>query len=63
MAKALENSEIKVNALQSKLEGLQQTRDKVFQAPPIDWIEEKLVELNNVQELFIKKLARQIALR
>ena len=50
LAKALENSEIKVNALQSELEGLQQTRDKVFQAPPIDWIEEKLTELSDVLE-------------
>ena len=50
LAKALENSEIKVNALQSELEGLQQTRDKVFQAPPIDWIEEKLAELSDVLE-------------
>ena len=50
LAKALENSEIKVNALQSELEGLQQTRDKVFQAPPIDWIEEILTELSDVLE-------------
>ena len=50
LTKALESSEIKVNALQSELEGLQQTRDKVFQAPPIDWIEEKLTELTNVLE-------------
>ena len=50
LTKALESSEIKVNALQSELEGLQQTRDKVFQAPPIDWIEEKLTELSDVLE-------------
>ena len=50
LAKALEISEIKVNALQSELEGLQKTRNKVFQAPPIDWVEEKLTELSNVLE-------------
>ena len=50
LAKALESSEINVNALQSELESLQQTRDKVFQVPPIDWIEEKLTELSNVLE-------------
>ena len=48
LAKALENSEIKVNTLQSELDGLRKTHDKVYQTPPVDWIEERLAELNNV---------------
>ena len=37
-----------MNTLQSELDGLRETHDKVFQAPPFDWIEERLAELNNV---------------
>ena len=48
LANAFENSEIKVNTLQSELDGLRETHDKVFQAPPVDWIEERLAELNKI---------------
>ena len=38
---ALLKSEKKVDALKSEIDGLRQTRDKVFQTPPIKWIEER----------------------
>ena len=36
---ALRESEKKVDVLQAEIDGLRQTRDKVFQAPPIEWIQ------------------------
>ena len=50
LAKALEDSECKVNALYAELDGLRQTRNKVFQAPPVDWIEARLAELRDILE-------------
>ena len=48
---ALLESEQKVDALQSELDSLRQARDKVFQAPPIEWIEDRLSKFNNLLEL------------
>ena len=48
---ALLESEQKVDALQSELDGLRQARDNVFQAPPIEWIEGRLSKFSNLLEL------------
>ena len=39
-----------MNALHAELDGLRQTRDKVFQAPPVDWVEARLAELRDILE-------------
>ena len=42
LSKALEETEKRVNTLQAELNGLRNARDKLFEAPPIEWIEAKL---------------------
>ena len=48
---ALLESEQKVDALQSELDSLRQARDNIFQAPPIEWIEDRLSKFSNLLEL------------
>ncbi len=61
LIKALEETERRVNSLQVELNGLHNTRDKIFKAPRIEWIEAKL---ENVKALLEKNLAQSsVALR
>jgi len=39
-----------VDALRQELKGLRRSRDKVFQAPPVEWIEERLTGMQKVLE-------------
>src|SRR6516225_9495221 len=48
LAQALFDSERKVGALKEELEGLRRSRDKVFQTPPREWVEERLTQLQDV---------------
>lgn len=50
LAKALEESERRVESLQAELAGLRASRDKVFQAPPVEWIEHRIGKLQEVLE-------------
>ncbi len=50
LAQALLDTERKVDALKEELEGLRLSHDKVFQAPPREWIEERLTQLKDVLE-------------
>jgi hypothetical protein len=50
LAQALLDTERKVDALKEELEGLRRSRDKVFQAPPRGWVEERLTQLQDVLE-------------
>ena len=49
-AQALFESERKVEALKEELEGLHRCRGKVFQAPPLEWIQERLTKLKEILE-------------
>jgi len=48
LAQALLDTERKVDALKEELEGLRRSRDKVFQTPPREWVEERLTQLQDV---------------
>jgi site-specific DNA recombinase len=50
LAQVLVETERKVDALKVELEGLHRSRDKVFQAPPREWVEERLTQLRDVLE-------------
>jgi len=40
----------RVDALREELNGLRRSREKVFQAPPVEWIEERLAQMKQVLE-------------
>ena len=50
LAKALRETERRVDAFKVELDGLRTNRDKVFQAPPAGWVEERLAGLKDVLE-------------
>ncbi len=50
LAQALLQSERKVEALKEELESLRRCRGKVFQAPPVEWIQERLSKLKEILE-------------
>ncbi len=58
LGKALVETERRVEALRAELEGLQRSREKVFQAPPIEWVEERLGEFQKVLERRTETSAR-----
>jgi hypothetical protein len=50
LAKALVEIERSVEGLREELDGLRRSREKMFQAPPVEWIEERLAEMQEVLE-------------
>ncbi len=48
LAKALVETERRVDALREEVDGLHRSGEKVFQAPPVEWIETRLEELTEV---------------
>lgn len=69
LAKALVETERRVEALREELDGLRRSREKVFQAPPVEWIEERLAGMQEVLErrtdrsaLSLRSLLGQICL-
>jgi hypothetical protein len=50
LAQALFESERKVGALKEELESLHRCRGKVFQVPPLEWIQERLAKLKEILE-------------
>jgi site-specific DNA recombinase len=50
LAHALLETEHKVDALREELNGLRRSREKVFQTPPREWIEERLACVNEILE-------------
>jgi hypothetical protein len=50
LAQALLETERKVDGLREELDGLRRSREKVFQTPPWEWIEEHLACLNEILE-------------
>lgn len=60
-AKALNESEKKIQILETEIDGLRRSYAKVFQFPPIEWIQEKLTAIQEQLEQNIGKST--IALR
>jgi len=50
LGKALAETERRVEALREELQGLRRGSEKVFQAPPGEWIEERLAGMQEVLE-------------
>ena len=50
LANALIETERRVEALREELEALLRSRNKVFQTPPVEWIEERLSRFQEVLE-------------
>ncbi len=50
LAKALVETERRVEALTDEVDGLRRSRQKVFQTPPIEWIKDRLENLQEVLE-------------
>lgn len=48
LAKALVETERRVETLADEVSGLRQSREKVFQAPPIEWIKDRIDHLQDV---------------
>ena len=69
LGKALVETERRVDALREELDGLRRSREKVFQAPPVEWIGEHLAQMQEVLErrteqsaLLLRSLLGQIQL-
>jgi len=50
LAEALLETERRIDALREELDGLRRGRDKVFQAPPVEWIRDRMSRLQEVLE-------------
>ena len=57
LSKALVETEHRVAALEEELEGLHRSTEKVFQAPPVEWVEERLSRLRSLLERRTEKSA------
>jgi site-specific DNA recombinase len=55
LAKALVETERRVEMLGAEVDGLQRSRDKIFRPPPIEWIKDRL---GNLQEILEQRTAR-----
>jgi hypothetical protein len=69
LAKALLKTERRVEAFREELDGLHRSRAKVFQAPPLEWIEERLAAMQELLErrtersaLLLRELLGQVRL-
>ena len=69
LADALTATEKKVESLREELKGLRSSSERVFQAPPAEWIEERVAGLKEVLErrtevsaLLLRKLLGEIRL-
>ncbi len=50
LAKALVETERRVEALAAEVDGLRRSREKVFRPPPVEWIKDRLEHLHEVLE-------------
>lgn len=57
LAEALVATERKVEALREEVEALRASQEKVFRPPPIEWIRERVTELQSTLELRIPRSA------
>ena len=56
LAKALVETERRVESLTNEVDGLRRSRDKVFRTPPVEWINDRL---NNLQDVLEQRTARR----
>ena len=57
LAKALTDTEGRVESLQEAVDGLKASRERVFQAPPPEWVEERVLKLQETLEGHTEKSA------
>lgn len=57
MANAVADTEQRVEALREDVAGLHQARERVFKAPPPQWVEERILRLQEVLEENTEKSA------
>jgi site-specific DNA recombinase len=50
LAQALLETERKVETLREELDDLRRSGEKVFQAPPVEWVEERIIKLEDLLE-------------
>jgi hypothetical protein len=55
LAKALVETERRVESLITEVDGLRRSREKVFRTPPVEWIKDRL---NNLQEVLEQRTAK-----
>jgi hypothetical protein len=55
LAKALLETERRVGSLTAEVDGLRRSREKVFRTPPVEWINDRL---NNLQEVLEQRTAK-----
>jgi hypothetical protein len=55
LAKALVETERRVESLSTEVDGLRRSREKVFRTPPVEWITDRL---NNLQEVLEQRTAK-----
>ena len=55
LAKALVETERRVDALTDEVDGLRRSREKIFRPPPIEWIKDRL---SNIQQVLEQRTAR-----
>jgi hypothetical protein len=55
LAKALVETERRVDTLSEEAGALRRSRDKIFRPPPVEWIKDRL---NNIQQLLERRIAR-----
>ncbi len=58
LAKALVETERRVETLSAEVDGLRRSREKVFRTPPVEWIKDRLTNLQEVLELRTAKSAQ-----
>jgi len=57
LGKALDDAERRVEMLREEVTGLQASRERVFKVPPAEWIEERILKLQDVLEQNTEKSA------
>jgi hypothetical protein len=60
LARALVETEQRVEALSEEVDSLQRSREKIFRPPPVEWIAERL---GNVQSVLEQRSARSAQMR
>jgi len=60
LAKALVETELRVESLTADVDGLRRSREKVFRTPPVEWITDRLASLQEILEHRTAKSAQAL---
>ena len=60
LAKALVETERRVESLTADVDGLRRSREKVFRTPPVEWIRDRLINLHEILEHRTAKSAQAL---